>query len=521
MAIKYLSHIETLNINMQQNELQFPKIHSLSAAPSTPVEGQIYYNSSAGVKTIYVYNGTGWVPLAPGDITSITSATTNQLIVSSGLSGDTILTIVTGSINSTSTALATGSQIYSYIAGLNYSTTVGTVTSVAATGADGITVTGSPITSSGTLAIAIANGGIANIKLANSTITIGTTTIALGATSTSLAGLTSLDFAAGDRNLGASIGANNLTIGGSSSTIVIPGNLTVNGTTTTINTETILLADNIITLNSNYTGSTPTENSGIEVERGTLTNVSVLWNESSDRWTFTNDGTTFYNIPVPAEYNFYVHPTQTAINVDATNNGINVIDSVVVNTLGHVTAVTTRDLSNATTSAAGVMSAADKTKLDGIATGANLYVHPAYTTVNLNGGGLSFVADITVDAIGSVTAVSLDTIQSATEAQLGVIELATQTEVNAGTDTTRAVTPATLSTYVATLVNNNSYAATISVSGSVIHGLNTRDVIVQLYDTVTFETVYATITRTSTTTVNVGFDVALTNPVRVLVSKVD
>jgi hypothetical protein len=75
----------------------------------------------------------------------------------------------------------------------------------------------------------------------------------------------------------------------------------------------------------------------------------------------------------------YAHPTQTAINANATDNGINVIDSVTVNTLGHVTAVGTRDLSNATTAAAGVMSAADKTKLDGIATGANNYTHPTYT----------------------------------------------------------------------------------------------------------------------------------------------
>ena len=49
----------------------------------------------------------------------------------------------------------------------------------------------------------------------------------------------------------------------------------------------------------------------------------------------------------------YVHPTQTAIDVDATDNGLNVIDRVVVNTLGHVTHVYTRNLSLGTTSAAG------------------------------------------------------------------------------------------------------------------------------------------------------------------------
>jgi hypothetical protein len=63
-------------------------------------------------------------------------------------------------------------------------------------------------------------------------------------------------------------------------------------------------------------------------------------------------------------YTVYTHPTQTAIDVNATDDGVNVIDRVQVNTLGHVTDVSTRNLSNATTSAAGVMSAADKTKLD-------------------------------------------------------------------------------------------------------------------------------------------------------------
>jgi hypothetical protein len=66
--------------------------------------------------------------------------------------------------------------------------------------------------------------------------------------------------------------------------LIVSGNLTVSGTTTTINTETINLADNTIVLNSNEAGS-PTQDSGIEIERGTSTNVSLLWDETNDRWT--------------------------------------------------------------------------------------------------------------------------------------------------------------------------------------------------------------------------------------------
>ena len=77
--------------------------------------------------------------------------------------------------------------------------------------------------------------------------------------------------------------------------VVVGGDLTVNGTTTTLNTETLLVEDNIVVLNSGITAS-PTLNSGIEVERGTSDNVSMRWNESTDRWEFTNDGSAYNNV---------------------------------------------------------------------------------------------------------------------------------------------------------------------------------------------------------------------------------
>lgn len=75
--------------------------------------------------------------------------------------------------------------------------------------------------------------------------------------------------------------------------LIVSGDLTVNGTTTTVNTETINLADNIIVLNANATGA-PTENAGIEVERGDSPNVVLRWNESTDTWEATKDGTNYY-----------------------------------------------------------------------------------------------------------------------------------------------------------------------------------------------------------------------------------
>ena len=69
-----------------------------------------------------------------------------------------------------------------------------------------------------------------------------------------------------------------------SGSVIVGGDLTVSGTTTTVNTETINLADNQILLNSNETG-VPSQNGGIEIERGTSANKTLVWNETSDKWT--------------------------------------------------------------------------------------------------------------------------------------------------------------------------------------------------------------------------------------------
>jgi hypothetical protein len=100
------------------------------------------------------------------------------------------------------------------------------------------------------------------------------------------------------------------------------------------------------------------------------------------------------------------------------------------------------------------------------------------------------------------------------------IDLATLTtvglgNVNAGTgiDVSYSNGTATVSTTA------TAYATTITVTGTVTHNLGTKDVIVQLYDTVTFDTVYADVSRATTNTVVITFASAPTNPIRVLVQK--
>ena len=130
------------------------------------------------------------------------------------------------------------------------------------------------------------------------------------------------------------------TIGGArtfSGNVSITGDLTVSGSQTTKTSEVTLIEDNIITLNSNEAG-TPSENSGIEIERGTSTNVVLRWTEGLDRWQFTNDGSTYYSIPVTGEYN----PT-IGTDTDVDTSGAQVIDTITL-TDGVIQAIATRNL---------------------------------------------------------------------------------------------------------------------------------------------------------------------------------
>jgi len=70
--------------------------------------------------------------------------------------------------------------------------------------------------------------------------------------------------------------------------LVLAGNLTVNGTTTSVNSNEVNIGDSIIVLNADEAG-TPSENGGFEVERGTSANVSFVWNETDDAWDLDNE----------------------------------------------------------------------------------------------------------------------------------------------------------------------------------------------------------------------------------------
>lgn len=206
-------------------------------------------------------------------------------------------------------------------------------TDVTLTGSyDYLTISGQAITLGQIDLTTDVTGALPNANLANSSVTLGTTAVSLGDTAASLAGLTNVT-ATGTITGGtltdgtASLSSGSITsavngtfsgtvtggtltdgtasftsgaltgatTGAFSSDVTIGGNLTVSGTTTTINSETLTVDDNIIVLNNNVTGS-PTENAGLEIERGTATNVYFRWNETSDKWQFSDSSGTAEDI---------------------------------------------------------------------------------------------------------------------------------------------------------------------------------------------------------------------------------
>jgi len=64
------------SIDLNQNQLEKAKIQKLSSAPGGPVEGQIYYDDNAGVKTIGVYTGSAWKYLDQNQVQTLPVETT-------------------------------------------------------------------------------------------------------------------------------------------------------------------------------------------------------------------------------------------------------------------------------------------------------------------------------------------------------------------------------------------------------------------------------------------------------------
>lgn len=138
-------------------------------------------------------------------------------------------------------------------------------------------------------AVTIKTGGVANAELVNSSLTIGTTAIALGASSTVLAGLTQIDvdnIRILDNTIASSTGVLYIDpnpIDSDGGEVIIRGNLTVNGVTTTVNSTTVSINDKNLVLADSAISAGEADGAGLTVNGPTVP-ATITYNGSTDAW---------------------------------------------------------------------------------------------------------------------------------------------------------------------------------------------------------------------------------------------
>lgn len=321
-----------------------------------------------------------------------------------------------------------------------------------------------------------------------------------------LAALAALQSSGGDTD-------ENITIGtDSGDTIVITGNLQVNGTTTTVNSTTVDLNDHNIRLDSGNTTAAVVNGAGITLDGGTGTDATFTYSTTGPQFELKL-GAAYEDLQVAGLKASSITLGGTAISATAAE--LNQLDDVSVGgtaTGDIVTIDGTQTLTNKSIAASQINSGTiANARLDQqLQDVAGLAVDNGNFIV---GNGTNFVAES-----GSTARASLG------------LTYATEAQAKAGASTGTVLSPATLADRMVVSTVDVSNATFTAQSGTyyaaVNHALGTEDIIVQLFDATTKATVYADIERknfagtNSTNDIRIGFAAIPDNDVEVVITSV-
>ena len=202
----------------------------------------------------------------------------------------------------------------------------------------------------------IVDGSVDNVHLANDGMTIGTTDVSLGDTITALVGLTDLDLTAAAHTIFDTVGANNLTMGASTTTVIIPGDLQVTGTVTTNNVETVSTTNGVV-----FEGSVADAHEGTLLA-GTLsadrtytlpdgTGTIALTNNISDATITITAGNGLvtggsFALNQSSDATITINHEDTSSQASVDNSGLTVIQDVTLDTYGHTTGLASVNLTS-------------------------------------------------------------------------------------------------------------------------------------------------------------------------------
>lgn len=216
----------------------------------------------------------------------------------------------------------------------------------------------------------------------------------------------------------------------------------------------------------------------------------------------------------------------TAVSA-ATYGSATAIPEITVDAQGRITGVTNRNISteltvDGDTGSAATSLAADDLQFLGTTNEVETVVTKVGTDVKVT---IGLPTNVTIAGDLNVTGKTVTTNVETVSTSNGVVfegSAANDHEVTllAGTVTADRTITLPDATGTVQLVGTSTFAATLSATGTVTHNLGTRDIIVQLFDTVSFETVFADVDRNTTNQITVTFSATPANDIRVLITKI-